>query len=156
MCIFADQAKGNIGVTWANKEALEALSSAIKANSRAGDFGKRVALWMITEASRGLSCRIEVSFNLATWGEDLTYEIQKAADFLGAGGSLRELWIACGVGRTLTHHAGGRDMVGVWSNRYPASTLWIAEGDDFYNHDNKAMVIPPDLRAIGSISLREK
>ncbi|MFM2340158.1 MAG: hypothetical protein RLZZ360_794 [Candidatus Parcubacteria bacterium] len=149
---FQDQADANVGVTWADSDAQKALFDAIKKDDVASALGKRVVMWMVEAASLKLSTPVEVSFYYDVWGRDLACEIQHDADTL-SGGRMRQLWLDCGVGRHLTHHTGGRDNLLRWNSNVRASTLWIAEGDDWYNHKDKALVVTPNLAEIGAFPL---
>lgn len=149
---FQDQADANTGVTWADSDAQKALFDAIRKHHTASALGKRIVMWMVETASTKLSTPIEVSFYYEVWGRDLACEIQHDADAL-SGGGMRQLWLNCGVGRHLTHHTGGRDNLQRWNSCVRASTLWIAEGDDWYNHKDKALVVTPNLAEIGSFPL---
>jgi hypothetical protein len=149
---FQDQADANVGVTWAKSDARMALFDAIKKHDTASALGKRAVMWMVETASMNLSTPIEVSFYYEVWGRDLACEIQHDADSL-SGGEMRQLWLDCGVGRHLTHHTGGRDNLQRWSSSVRASTLWIVEGDDWYNHKDKALVVTPNLAEIGAFPL---
>jgi hypothetical protein len=150
---FQKQADANSGATWADPVAKDALFDAIKKHKDASALGKRVVMWMVETASKRLQTPIEVSFYYEVWGRDLACEIQLDADLL-SGGEMRQLWLDCGVGRHLTHHVGGRDNLQRWSHNVRATTLWIVEGDDWYNHQDKALVLKPNLAEIGAFPLQ--
>lgn len=155
MTTFKAQAAANVGITWADPDAKLALFKAIVENKSASPLGKRVVMWLIETASGGLSTPVEVSFYHEIWGCDLANEIQHDAGIL-TGRDMRQLWLDCGVGRHLTHHTGGRDNLQKWNARVRATTLWIVEGEDHYNHKGKAMVVSPNLAEIGRYSLKQE
>lgn len=150
---FQAQLESRSGVTWANHKAKAKLFDAIRKHEHATTLGKRVVMWMVETASANLSTPIEVSFYYEVWGREIACEIQCDADAL-SGSEMRKLWYDLGCGRRLTHHTGGRDNLQRWNTRVNASTLWIVEGDDQYNHKDKALVLTPNLAEIGRFSLK--
>lgn len=149
--IFQGQIERNLPGAQAGKQDIDALCEAIKGAPKwISSLTKRTLIWMIRDASNNLLNPIEVTFNYDEWGTSLTREMQ-----LGAAGlmKLKPEWIACGVGRHLSHHCGGRDSSGKFKAGFPASTFWIIEGEDMWNHEDKCIRIPPNIVTIGNIEL---